>query len=124
MLYFTESDGPIGSSPTPIKSTNRPIQPARDTQPVQPREPTISAQAKASLWELTDPRAPTHMVQLFFVLAQLFGATASHFLVSLSDLVIVNSVIFCIVNSVILTTELSYFMILSAILLQWTQSFC
>jgi hypothetical protein len=118
MLYFTESDH-LHQSSQPTDQSN-----PGGTQPVQPHEPTISARAEASLWEPTDPRAPTHVVQLFFVLAQLFGATVSHFLVSLSDLVIVNSVIFCIVNSVILTTELSYFMILSAILLQWTQSFC
>jgi hypothetical protein len=63
------------------------------------------------------------VTQPFSVFAQSFDATASHFLVSLSHLVIVNSAIFGIVDSVILSTmnsailatELSHFMILSAI---------
>jgi hypothetical protein len=72
------------------------------------------------------------MSQPFSVFAQSFGASVSHFLVSLSHLVIVNSTIFgtvnlvilATVNSVILTTELSHFMILLAILLQRSQPFC
>jgi hypothetical protein len=65
------------------------------------------------------PHATTHAPLPFFVFAQAFGASVSHFLVSLSYLTtmnsiifgIVNSVILAIVNSVILATELSHFII-------------
>jgi hypothetical protein len=83
---------------------NRPSQGHTCPTNPTPREPTISARAEAS------PRAPTHVTQLFSILAQLFDATVSHFLVLLSYLVIVNSAIFDIVNSVIsIYNELSYF---------------
>jgi hypothetical protein len=75
--------------------------PARPRAGRRPRESTITVRAEAS------PRAPTLP---FSVFAQLFGAIASHFLVSLSHLVIVNSAIFGVVNSIIfIYNELSHF---------------
>jgi hypothetical protein len=52
--------------------------------------------------ELIDLVRPTHVSQPFSVFAQSFGTSVSDFLVSLSNLVIVNSTIFGIVNSFIL----------------------
>jgi hypothetical protein len=111
-------DWPIGPSPRP---TNRSTDWARGTRarPIQPREghnpracvswPSLHEPKRPRESQPT-PRAPTHATQLFSVLAQLFGSIASHFLVSLSHLVIVNSTIFGIVNSVIfIYNELSHF---------------
>jgi hypothetical protein len=56
------------------------------------------------------PCASTHTAQPFSIFAQSFGASAIHFLNSLSHLVIVNSAIFGIVNSVSFSySKLSYF---------------
>jgi hypothetical protein len=95
------------------RPTNQSTDRARDTRarPIQPRVSRPSPhEPKRPRESQPTPRTPTHVTQLFSVLAQLFDATVSHFLVLLSYLVIVNSVIFGIVNSVIsIYNKLSYF---------------
>jgi hypothetical protein len=92
--------------------------PPRGTEPVCQRETNASA--------CPEPTDPAHcdlriFAIFFFVFAQLFGASVSHFLVSLSHLTTVNSAIFGTVNSVILVTVNSVILatelFLSAILL-------
>jgi hypothetical protein len=74
------------TNPTPRAHVSRP----------SPHEPKLPRESRPTT------RALTHVTHLSSVLAQLFGATASHFLVLLSHFVIVNSVIF-------IYNELSHF---------------
>jgi hypothetical protein len=72
------------------------------SDPARLREPKCSRVRRMSPHELIDLVRPTHVSQPFSVFAQSFGTSVSDFLVSLSNLVIVNSTIFGIVNSFIL----------------------
>jgi hypothetical protein len=90
-------------------------------------DPELLSEPKPSRAEPTDPMCSNlFILVIFFMFAQSFNISVSHFLILLSHFVTMNSVIYVIVNSVILATansvilatELSHFMILSVILLQ------
>jgi hypothetical protein len=82
-------------------------------EPVRPRDPNASVCP-----EPTDPAAATHASLPFFIFAQSFGANISHFLISLSHLTIMNSVILVTVNS------LSHFNYRAKSFYDFCQSFC